>query len=97
LAAKNICLYQLVYLQALASLDLSILPFVFLIMIATIYTMSNCPWCVKAKRLLDLKKVEYREINGKSNKWQTVPYIEIDEQPVGGFIELASFFRGKAR
>jgi glutaredoxin len=60
---------------------------------ATINTIENCPWCVKAKKLLDLKGIEYTELNGKVDNWPTVPYIVIDGQEVGGFQELAQFIR----
>ena len=60
---------------------------------ATINTLPNCPWCVKAKKLLDLKGIEYTEVNGKVDNWPTVPYIEIDGQGIGGFTELARFVR----
>ena len=62
-------------------------------MTGIIHTLPNCPWCVKAKKLLDLKSVEYTEINGKFDGWPTVPYIELDGQPIGGFTELARFVR----
>ena len=60
---------------------------------ATINTLPECPWCVKAKKLLDLKGIEYVEVDGKANEWPTVPYITIDEQHVGGFVELAAWCR----
>ena len=60
---------------------------------ATINTLPSCPWCVKAKKLLDLKGIEYTEVNGKVDNWPTVPYIEIDGQEIGGFTELARFVR----
>ena len=60
---------------------------------AVIYTLPTCPWCDKAKKLLSLKEIQYQEVNGKSENWPTVPYIMIDEQEIGGFIELASFIR----
>jgi len=62
-------------------------------MTALINTLPNCPWCVKAKKLLDLKGIKYIELDGKSDKWPTVPYIEIDGQEVGGFTELARYLR----
>ena len=62
-------------------------------MSATINTLPNCPWCVKAKKLLALKGIKYTEVNGKVDKWKTVPYIEIDGNPVGGFTELAAYCR----
>ncbi len=60
---------------------------------AIINTLPSCPWCVKAKKLLDLKGIEYQEILSKSQKWKTVPYIEIDGEPIGGFTELARYLR----
>ena len=60
---------------------------------AVIQTLPDCPWCVKAKKLLDLKGIEYTEVNGKVDNWPTVPYIEIDGQAVGGFTELARYVR----
>ena len=59
----------------------------------TINTLPNCPWCIKAKKLLDLKGVEYEEIHGKFDGWPTVPYIEIDGRVIGGFTELARYLR----
>ena len=44
---------------------------------AVINTLPSCPWCVKVKSY-DLKGLEYQEILSKSQKWKTVPYIEID-------------------
>jgi len=53
----------------------------------TIYTKDYCPFCVKAKSLLNLKKIKFTEINlhknpekfeemmKKSNGAQTVPQI----------------------
>ena len=60
---------------------------------AEINTLPNCPWCVKAKKLLDLKGIQYTELHGKSDKWPTAPYIEIDGEPIGGFTELARYLR----
>ncbi len=62
-------------------------------MTALINTLPNCPWCVKAKKLLDLKGIQYIELDGKSDLWPTVPYIEVDGQAIGGFTELARFLR----
>ena len=60
---------------------------------ATINTIDNCPWCVKAKKLLDLKGIKYTEVDGRVDNWPTVPYIVIDGQEVGGFTELARYVR----
>jgi len=66
----------------------------------TIYTTSVCPYCVQAKRLLGERAIPYREIDvsidaGKRAEMveraggrRTVPQIFIDEQHVGGYVEL---------
>ena len=60
---------------------------------AVVHTLPNCPWCSKAKRLLDLKGIQYTEVDKKSDIWPTVPYIEIDGVQIGGFIELSVALR----
>lgn len=60
---------------------------------AVIHTLPTCPWCVKAKKLLNLKEIEFTEVNGKVDNWPTVPYITVDGEHVGGFTELARFLR----
>lgn len=60
---------------------------------AEIWTIEQCPYCIKAKQLLDLFRVEYKERQGFHPDWKTVPYITIDGNPVGGFVELTSFLR----
>ena len=66
----------------------------------TIYSKTYCPYCVKAKNLLDAKGVVFSEINiennpkerdimlSKSNGAKTVPQIFIEEHRVGGFDDL---------
>lgn len=61
-----------------------------------IYTTKVCPYCVKAKRLLDAKDVDYvehdltgddagrEELLRKSNGMRTVPQIFINGRHVGG-------------
>lgn len=64
-----------------------------------IYTTSTCPFCYRAKQLLQAKNVRYTEIDvtGDSDTRarmraragaHTVPQIFIDGQPVGGCDEL---------
>jgi glutaredoxin len=60
---------------------------------ATIHTLPDCPWCVKAKHLLSSFGIPYTELNGKSDNWPTVPYVEIDGKSIGGFLELANYCR----
>lgn len=61
-----------------------------------IYTTNYCPYCVKAKALLDRKGTKYTEIDvsgddearlklvEKSNGMKTVPQIFIDGKHIGG-------------
>lgn len=70
-----------------------------------IYTTSICPYCVKAKHLLDKKLVEYEEIRvdmfpekafeaiEKSGGLRTVPQIFIGDCHVGGCDELYALER----
>lgn len=60
-----------------------------------IYTTPICPYCVRAKKLLDKKGVEYTEYNVMSDRAKrsemesrtgghTVPQILIDDKVIGG-------------
>ena len=71
----------------------------------TIYTTRFCPFCVRAKHLLDHKKVAYDEVpvDGRSDMRQellsrtgqrTVPQIWVGETHVGGCDELFALERG---
>jgi len=65
-----------------------------------IYTTNTCPYCVRAKRLLDAKDVDYKEIDltgddagreallKRSGGLRTVPQIFINGQHVGGSDDL---------
>ncbi len=65
-----------------------------------IYTKDYCPYCVKAKHLLDKKNATYEEIDvthdekifaelvAKSNGRKTVPQIFIGDHHVGGCDDL---------
>jgi len=64
-----------------------------------IYTTQSCPYCVRAKRLLQKKNVPYEEIDVSGDDEQrmrliertgrrTVPQIFIGERHVGGSDEL---------
>jgi len=59
----------------------------------TVYTSSSCPWCVRAKLLLDKMGANYEEVSQKHPDWPTVPYILRDGEPIGGFTELARSIR----
>ncbi len=65
-----------------------------------IYTTRFCPYCFRAKRLLDKKGASYEEISvdgdpdGRAVMQErsgrhTVPQIFIDDRHVGGFDDLA--------
>ncbi|WP_116367951.1 glutaredoxin 3 [Parahaliea mediterranea] len=70
----------------------------------TIYTTPYCPYCIRAKQLLEGKQVSYTEIGvdrdpqlrqqmmQRSGR-RTVPQIWIGERHVGGFDDLAALER----
>lgn len=65
-----------------------------------IYTWTTCPFCIRAKALLDRKGVEYTEyvLDGdesgradmaqRANGRRSVPQIFIDDQHIGGCDDL---------
>jgi len=64
-----------------------------------IYTKTHCPYCEKAKALLQIKKVAFEEINVDNDPKQrdimaslsqrkTVPQIFINDRPIGGFDDM---------
>jgi glutaredoxin 3 len=65
-----------------------------------IYTKGYCPYCVKAKLLLEKKDLDYTEINVESNDTalqemlsksggkKTVPQIFINDKHIGGCDDL---------
>ena len=65
-----------------------------------VYTTTNCPFCVSAKRLLDSRQLAYEEIDvsdpvekaalKERTGWRTVPQIFIQGQMIGGYQELAA-------
>lgn len=71
-----------------------------------IYTTPFCPYCWRAKQLLDNKGVEFTEINllmhpgrrremlDRAQGGYTVPQIFIDGNHVGGCDELYALERG---
>ena len=63
-----------------------------------VYTTENCPFCIRAKALLDARGVAYREINlerdpdgraelVRKTGMMTFPQVIIDGTLVGGFQE----------
>jgi glutaredoxin 3 len=69
----------------------------------TIYTTPYCPYCQRAKQLLDSKQAEYQEIDVSDRSLRpemtkitggtTVPQIIIDGNPIGGCDELYALER----
>ena len=65
-----------------------------------VYSTTFCPYCVRAKQLLERKGVAYTEINldkeepevrldfMKKTNHRTVPQIFINDQFIGGFDQL---------
>lgn len=65
-----------------------------------VYTTTYCPYCVRAKQLLDRKGAKYKEIDltndddgrialvKRTNGSRTVPQIFINGQSVGGCDDL---------
>lgn len=71
----------------------------------TVYSSMWCPYCTRAKKLLDSKGANYEDIDvtmdaaarlemtQKSGGQRTVPQIFIGDQHVGGSDELAALDR----
>lgn len=66
-----------------------------------LYTTEHCPYCIRARALLDKKHVSYTDIRidehperrqemiTRANGGSTVPQIFIDDFHVGGFDDMA--------
>jgi glutaredoxin 3 len=73
--------------------------------IVEIYTKTFCPYCWRAKHLLDSKGIEYREISvdfggerraemiERAKGRTTVPQIFIDDRHIGGCDDLVALER----
>ncbi len=70
----------------------------------TIYTTAYCPYCARAKRLLQRKGIPYEEIDAEGNDdlraWlvektgqMTVPQIFAGERSLGGFSDIDALDR----
>ena len=66
-----------------------------------IYTTQTCPWCHRAKTVLEQRGIEYREIDVTRDPAlqkemiertgrQSVPQIFFGDEHIGGFDELVS-------
>lgn len=69
-----------------------------------IYTTAYCPFCTRAKRLLEKKGVAYREIDAEGDDglraWLaektgklTVPQVFVGERSLGGFSDIDALDR----
>lgn len=71
----------------------------------TMYTSDRCPYCSRAKALLDQKGADYEEIyiglddmDARRHIFEltgrmTVPQIIIDGEPIGGWDQLSALDR----
>lgn len=70
----------------------------------TIYTTTYCPYCKRAKSMLDSIGLQYEEIDLTDNdtlreevikkyQWQTVPVIVIDGKCIGGADDLQKLYQ----
>lgn len=70
----------------------------------TVYTASYCPYCVRAKRLLQRKGVAFEEIDAEGKDelraWlvektgqMTVPQVFVGERSLGGFSDVEALDR----
>jgi glutaredoxin 3 len=66
-----------------------------------LYSADWCPFCVRAKRLLEEKKIDFKEVNVDEHPnlrqeitaktgHKTIPQIFINDQFIGGFSELSA-------
>lgn len=64
-----------------------------------VYSTLVCPYCIRAKALLKSRGIDYETIDVTGDPAararlvsatgrRTVPQIFIDEEPIGGFVEL---------
>jgi len=72
---------------------------------AVVWSKDACPFCVQAKALLEARGIEYEERN-VSRDWtkeqlleavpdaRTLPQIFLDDNYIGGFVDLGSHLRG---
>lgn len=70
----------------------------------TVYSTDYCPFCDRAKALLEARGVAFEEVNVEGDDarraWlvqatgqRTVPQIFIGDESIGGFTELAALDR----
>ena len=71
-----------------------------------VYSTDACSFCTRAKALLDARKLDYEEINlerdpdgraelARRTGMLSFPQILIDDELIGGFMELVAADRAK--
>ncbi len=72
---------------------------------AIVWSKNNCPWCVRAKQLLEIKNIPYEERNIETSTWtreqllelvptaKSLPQVFVDNQLIGGFDQLREFIK----
>jgi glutaredoxin len=72
---------------------------------AIVWSKNQCPYCVQAKALLEMKGIEFEERNVQED-WtkeqlleavptaRTLPQIFLDDNYIGGFTELKAHLKG---
>ena len=69
-----------------------------------VYSKNYCSYCERAKSLLSSKNVPFEEVNIENDPdlmrevmtrsgMRTVPQIFVDDEPIGGYQELAALDR----
>ena len=70
-----------------------------------VWSRDLCPYCVKAKNLLEIKGIEYEERNISEGVWsreqllaecpgaRTVPQIVMNDTVIGGYAQLEEYFK----
>lgn len=66
----------------------------------TLYTKPDCPYCVKARNLLNMLSISYLQVEVgvgitseeyKATIWPTVPGVVVDGEVIGGYTELGTW------
>jgi len=70
-----------------------------------VWSRNNCPYCVRAKNLLDIQDLKYEERNISEGVWsreqlleacpgaRTVPQIVMNDTVIGGYDQLEEYFK----
>jgi len=71
-----------------------------------IYSFKHCPYCIKAKNLLDKQHIKYKEIEVTNEELEqlkektnmtTVPQIFVGNELIGGFDDLLALYNNKKK